>query len=306
MQTEAPVVEAPVVEARAVQAPAVQAPMAEAICLPDRQRAAALDQLANLWRAGDLLPNEAAAAASASCQPTGFEALDAELPGHGWPTGQLIELLFDSPGIGELGLLVPALAQVALRRRSCVWVLPSERPGLAAGSPSIPYPPALAASGIDLARSLFVRPAVPRESFWALEQALRASHLGAVIGWVAAGVPDGDFRALRRLQLLAARHRVLVFVLRELACAQAPSPAALRLQLAAIDGRLQVTILKRRGRPMLNPIVLQLQPQHGNPRGPLQVHQTPAIEPTAPAAGQAHVPPALPARRWSLASIFSH
>lgn len=303
MQTEALEVEAPEVEA-----PVIEAPTAEAICLPDRQRAAALDQLANLWRAGDLLPEAAAAPAASfpSCQPTGFEALDAELPGHGWPIGQLIELLFDSPGIGELGLLVPALAQVALQRRSCVWVLPSERPTLAAGSPSVPYPPALAASGIDLARSLFVRPAVPRESFWALEQALRASHLGAVIGWVAAGVPDGDFRALRRLQLLAARHRVLVFVLRELACAQAPSPAALRLQLAATDGRLQVTILKRRGRPMLHPITLQLQPQHGNPRGPLP-HRAPdhRAPDTAPAL-QAHVPPAVPARRWSLASIFSH
>ena len=42
--------------------------------------------------------------------PTGFSALDGCLPGGGWPRQGLIELLADSPGIGELSLLMPALA----------------------------------------------------------------------------------------------------------------------------------------------------------------------------------------------------
>ncbi|HUN93152.1 MAG TPA: translesion DNA synthesis-associated protein ImuA [Burkholderiaceae bacterium] len=274
----------------------------------DSQRAVALDQLANLWRAGDLQHDDP----SASCRPTGFAALDAELPGGGWPTGQLIELLVATPGVGELGLLVPALAGIAQQRRSCVWVLPPER----AGNEAVPYPPALANAGIDLARSLFVRPAVARETLWALEQALRATHLGAVIGWMATGTPDGDFRALRRLQLLAGRSRALVFVLRDMSCAPAPSPAALRLQLGATDGCLQVALLKRRGRPLLKPIALQVQPRHWRdarietlPAAPRRAAAGAAPADDAPAAAPSALSPmtSSPAgRRWSLASIFSH
>jgi len=44
--------------------------------------------------------------------PTGFEALDAQLPGGGWPHGVLTELLLAQPGIGELRLLAPALAVI--------------------------------------------------------------------------------------------------------------------------------------------------------------------------------------------------
>jgi protein ImuA len=35
------------------------------------------------------------------------------LPDSGWPTGALVELLVQQPGIGEIRLLAPALANVA-------------------------------------------------------------------------------------------------------------------------------------------------------------------------------------------------
>jgi len=277
---------------------------------PDPRRAAALDQLANLWRADDLHPD----AGSAACQATGFAALDAELPGGGWPSGQLVELLLTSAGIGELALIVPALAQVARDHRACVWVLPYQRGNPAERDadavhdalPTLPYPPALAAAGIDLARSLFVQPAAPRESLWAIEQALRAAHLGAVVGWLPAGTADGDFRALRRLQLLANRHRALVFVLREPQCAASPSPASVRLQLAAAaDGALNVTILKRRGRPLLEPLALQVHPQHWRHArvepAPLLPHDV-----RAPMAAIQRTVPSLALQRWSLRTLFSH
>ena len=44
---------------------------------------------------------------------SGFAALDAQLPGGGWPHGVLTELLLPEPGVGELRLLAPALAAVA-------------------------------------------------------------------------------------------------------------------------------------------------------------------------------------------------
>jgi len=60
-------------------------------------------------------------------RPPAFRDLDAELPGGGWPQGQLIELLHDDPGIGELSLLAPALAAQTRAGRACVWILPCER-----------------------------------------------------------------------------------------------------------------------------------------------------------------------------------
>jgi cell division inhibitor SulA/protein ImuA len=213
---------------------------------------------APIWRADERPADEAVGPTLTS----GFAELDRELPGGGWPQGQLTELLLDDAGIGELSLLAPALVQLAQVKRSTVWVLPPDGTRGVEGQ-ALPYAPALAAAGVDLARTIFVQPATPREGLWAIEQALRAQHLGAVIGWLPpAGTADSDFKALRRLHLLAQRHSALAFVLRSTRHASAPSPAALRLQLAS-DGRaLEATVLKRRGRPLLEPIALTLHPAH--------------------------------------------
>jgi cell division inhibitor SulA len=211
-----------------------------------------------VWRADERPADESVGPALAS----GFAELDRELPGGGWPQGQLTELLLDDAGVGELSLLAPALAQLAQAKRSVVWVLP---PDGARGieAQALPYAPALAAAGIDLMRTIFVQPATPREALWAIEQALRAQHLGAVIGWLPpAGTTDSDFKALRRLHLLAQRHSSLAFVLRATRHAQAPSPAALRLQLSSDGAALAVAVLKRRGRPLLEPVAVALRPAH--------------------------------------------
>src|SRR5262245_1576849 len=80
---------------------------------------------------------------------TGFPALDAGLPGGGWPRHGLVEILTPRPGVGELYLLLPVL--VALSRatpaRWCAWVSP----------PQEPYAPALEAHGAALDRMLVVR-----------------------------------------------------------------------------------------------------------------------------------------------------
>jgi protein ImuA len=60
-----------------------------------------------LWRASQLGSGRAAVTRS------GFEPLDAVLPGGGWPHRVLTELLLPHPGLGELRLLAPALAALA-------------------------------------------------------------------------------------------------------------------------------------------------------------------------------------------------
>ena len=72
------------------------------------------------------------------------EDLDGQLPGGGWPDSGLVELLPNESGIGELRLLMPALAKLSREARWIAWIAP----------PYLPYAPALASAGIvALARS---------------------------------------------------------------------------------------------------------------------------------------------------------
>lgn len=290
-----PVADGTPAASQALRARDAAAPSAAGIRPLSAARAAGMKQFASLWRADEIAP-----AGRDATLTSGFAELDAELPGGGWPQGQLTELLLDAPGIGELSLLAPVLAGCTRDARACVWVLPCER-GAPATLPTLPYPPALAAAGVDLSRALFVQPETPREALWAIEQSLRAAHLGALIGWLppAPASREGEFRALRRLQLLANRQSAPVFLLREMRALHAPSPAALRLQLAARDGTLAVTILKRRGRPLLEPVALQVHPARWQ-----QAQVEPQADRPQPAGLLRQA--ALLAQRWSTKAIFSH
>ncbi len=304
----------------APQAPAMQAIKAHA--MQDRLTSTmAVTAVANtlnpqhLWRA-----DEIAEAGAESTLQSSFAALDAVLPGGGWPQGQLVELLVDAPGQGELSLLAPALAHCSATR-PLVWVLPCDQdrkgaagtttPASAPTATALPYAPALQGAGVDLARAIFVQPATSRESCWAFEQALRAAHLGAVVGWLSAGhSAEAEFRALRRLHLLATQSRALVFVLRSTRSASQPSPAALRLQVSQRDGRLQVQVLKRRGRPLLVPVQLTVHPEHWRttriaPPAAAEPVEVPA-ETGAQASAQATAQAKERARRWSMKALFTH
>lgn len=178
----------------------------------------------DIWRGG------ARAGAAAHLLPTGYAALDDAI--GGWPRGALTELLSDHEGIGELSLLLPGLA--ALSRQHCIaFVAP----------PHIPYAPALAAAGVDLARCLWLRPASETDALWALEQSLRSGVCGAVLGWPA----RPDQRSLRRLQLAAETGNALAVLFRPRRAAKDASPAALRLELEPAAGGLRIHIRKRRG-----------------------------------------------------------
>jgi hypothetical protein len=182
---------------------------------------------------------------------TGFAALDAGLPGGGWPRHGLIEILTPRPGVGELYLLLPALA--ALSRvtpaRWCTWVSP----------PHEPFAPALEAHGVELHRMLIVsnQGLAPHDGkrrrgggvhvdLWAMEQALRSGACGMALAWL----PRASPRAIRRLQLAAEQGRALGVLYRSQQFAHVPSPAMLRLLLEpSVAGRhgARVRLLKSRG-----------------------------------------------------------
>lgn len=175
--------------------------------------------------------------------PSGFPALDAELPGGGWPTRALTEILPRHEGIGELRLLGPALARRACAGNCLAWIAP----------PHLPYAPALAAAGIDLERLLIVRTGSAKETLWATEQALRAGVCSAVLAWPG----ETRYPDLRRLQLAAEASPGLAVLFRAPQVAHEASPAPLRLLLGTAAGGLAVHIVKRRGTPLAHPLLLQ-------------------------------------------------
>lgn len=172
--------------------------------------------------------------------PTGFAALDAGLPGGGWPRHGLVEILTPGAGpgagLGELYLLLPALAAMSRQSpaRWCTWVSP----------PHEPYAPALEAHGVALDRMLLVRTHLP---LWAHEQALKSGAVSLALAWL----PRASPRAVRRLQLAAEQGRALGVLYRSQRFAGEASPAMLRLLLEprVRDGRqgARVSLIKSRG-----------------------------------------------------------
>jgi protein ImuA len=213
---------------------------------------------ARVWRGSEL------ACAAGDGTPSGFAPLDAELPGGGWPKRALTELILPQAGIGEVRLLAPALAAVqhGERRRHGPGAPPGARPVMLFDPPAHLCAQALQALGLDLSELLVVQartPALPgTDSLWALEQALRSGHVGAVVAWLP---PRLAPERLRRLQLAAASHDGPAFVLREWTAQHRPSASPLRLALqpGGADA-LRVRLLKRRGPPLESPLQLALPP----------------------------------------------
>ncbi|MEO8159855.1 MAG: translesion DNA synthesis-associated protein ImuA [Arenimonas sp.] len=170
-----------------------------------------------LWR------GQEAPARDHSHRSSGCAALDAALPGGGWPEAALVELLIAADGIGELSLLLPMLA--ALTR--------SGRPVLLVAPPYRVNAPAWQAAGLRLSQ-LHVLEASAKDALWAMEQALRSGCCGAVIGWHLQGTTADQ--ELRRLQVAAEAGQSLGFAFRPLRARDNPSPAPLRLSLRGHAG----------------------------------------------------------------------
>jgi hypothetical protein len=190
-----------------------------------------------VWRGGDCAPEPAAL-------PSGYAELDAVLPGRGWPSGALTEIVLAREGIGEVRLTLPALARLHGERRDVVWIAP----------PHEPYAPALAAAGLDLARLLIVRCRSAADALWAYEQALRAPECGAAFAWLGAH----DDRVLRRLAVAAREGRTWGVLWRRPGERAVATAAPLRLALAPQERCLAVRVLKRRGGELARPVLIDV------------------------------------------------
>jgi hypothetical protein len=189
---------------------------------------------------------------------TAYPVLDRALPGGGWPAGGLTEILSGPEGIGELGLVLPALASLSWAGKRVVWVAP----------PHLPYAPALAAAGVDLANLVVVRAPGRRDALWAAEQVLRSGSCHALLAWFR----RAGYRELRRLAVAAEASPAWVALFRPREAAHGASPAVLRIAVEPQGDALAVRILKRRGAPAAAPLLVPVnRPFHALGRTPFPV-----------------------------------
>ncbi|HXE39116.1 MAG TPA: translesion DNA synthesis-associated protein ImuA [Azonexus sp.] len=199
--------------------------------------------LAEVLARGDVWRGDTLASLPDAAIPSGYPELDAELPGGGWPRGNLTEILVDRSGLGEMSLLLPALARLSAAGGWLALVAP----------PWQPHAPAWAAAGLVPERLVVVQ--AGRQLGWCLEQLLACGGFAGVLAWPDNGI---DARTLRRLQVAVEGRPVFAGLWRSTVVAGVPSPAPLRLALSAADNGLAVRILKRRGRPASRPLVLSI------------------------------------------------
>jgi cell division inhibitor SulA/protein ImuA len=205
--------------------------------------------------------------------PTGFAELDAQLPGGGWPRAALTELLTSRRSIGELRLLVPALARLSMDDKWLVLVAPPHRP----------FAPGFESLGVNLARLVVVETRSDGESLWAAERCLRSGSCAAVLTW------SGPRTPLRRLQLAAEEGKSLGVVFGSTRSAAHPSPAPLRIQVSTVRSRLELQIIKRRGGGWAPPLSLDV----GCPALPVHLQ----LDPKAAGAPRVRSARPLPYRR---------
>jgi protein ImuA len=189
-----------------------------------------------IWRGSEV------AQAGQSVVSSGWAALDAQLPGNGWPCNALTELLQPQPALLEWRLLGPALAKLAAG------------PILLVGPPKRPHAPGLVKLGLAEKSIVWIAADTPSERLWCTEQLVKANPRGgAILAWL----PQARSEQLRRLQVHAQSCDCPVFLFRPEAAQLDASPAPLRvLTTLGPDWNLDVHLLKRKGALLDGPIVL--------------------------------------------------
>lgn len=167
---------------------------------------------------------------------TGFERLDAELPGGGWPCQSLTEVLQVQPSVLEWRLLAPAMRTLVGQGRQIVVI----------GPPKAPHLPGLRHLGLDERHLVWIAADKPVERLWATEQLIKANAAGMLVSWL----PLARQEQIRRLQVCAQGCDGPVILCRPAAAEHEASAAPLRLQARfGVDWELRIHLLKRKGPP---------------------------------------------------------
>ena len=155
------------------------------------------------------------------CVSSGCAELDHCLPAGGFCGGTLVEWLVGGRGNGA-GTLALLAAREAMAKDGGALVVLDRSTRF--------YPPAAAAWGIDLDRTVIIRAGTVQDEIWAAEQALRCTSISAL--W--APFAELDWKAFRRLQLAAEQGGGVGFLLRPIKVRGEPSWADTQLLVEAV------------------------------------------------------------------------
>lgn len=188
--------------------------------------------------------------------PSGSAAYDRWLPGGGWLPGTLVEWLTHEAAEGAATLALTAARAICRGDGTLVVIDPRGEF----------YPPAAAALGIDLERTVIVRPSAEAERVWACDQALRSLAVAAVL----APFERLEERDGRRFQFAARASGAVGLLLRPAAVRTTASWAHLRLEVVPQPGgtarRWQLRQLAGRGSTKSTPLFLELDDETGTLR----------------------------------------
>jgi protein ImuA len=173
------------------------------------------------------------------CVSTGCDAIDALFPDRGVRRGSLVEWVEDGAASGAAALALFVGRQLGDARRAAIFVDLKRQI----------YPPALAASGFDLAKMIVVHPSTEQETLWACEESLRCKAVALV--W--ARIERLTGLAFRRLQLAVEESGGIGFLVRSAAALRQPSWADVRFRVTPRPAagewpRFQVTVAYSRGK----------------------------------------------------------
>jgi len=183
---------------------------------------------AALWKGGELRPPPT------TVHGSGWSALDGELPGGGWPTLAITELLVSQPGTLEWRLLTPAIRPIVAAGGEIAVVGPARPPSMEG----------LVQDGLEPDRFWRYNVDEPARRLWITEQMLKSNGADVLIAWL----PQARQEQIRRLQACAQGFDGLCFLIRPQHALRDSSPAPLRVSAAlGEDWNLRVRVVKRRG-----------------------------------------------------------
>src|SRR5262245_4915994 len=179
---------------------------------PNARHSAVVEELRQRLRQMDC--SRISSVRSSGFSSTGVAPLDALLHPAAFRAGMIIEWVADGAGSGAARLALPAALQ-ALQYGNALVVIDDRREF---------YPPAAACLGLDLDRTIVVRPRHSQETLWALEQSLHCTGVAATFAWI----DSLSDRVFRRLQLAAEHGAGLGIFLRPAAARREPTWADIR------------------------------------------------------------------------------
>jgi protein ImuA len=185
----------------------------------------------------------------------GIPALEDWLPERRLVPGSLVELLSAAGGAGAWTLAL------FFARNACG----SSKVLVVVDAQACFYPPAAVSLGIAMDRLIVIHPKTLADAALAVDQSLRSSAVGSVIGWY----DRLTTAAFRRLQLAAESGGGLGLLLRPISARSTPSFAALRLcvtpkaEVAKLR-RVHLESLRCRGGPSGQSLILEFDDATGD------------------------------------------